>query len=898
MLEKNNLIFLPPYSEALIELKDELEKIADLEGFELMEMADILEANQIIPTIGPSLTILSTAKTCAQLLKTNSKYLKDLKSKVILITPQMIPDNTVNKLVQIGLTEYIQEPIQIKSLLYKTKLILNNLPKIEVEDEGSELDDQVIHSDLEDENLDTHEKQRMEKGILAEEELGELHKNETTDNNLNVINTQMKSNVAKSHMNLKLDFEKEKEENLEDQSKSSNEKKGEFTRKDVNNIEINFESDEKNKEKSPREKDSNSRTISEKDLSIKLDKDLKKSLKDEINLQLETELEQEETEKHKKNENIARKNKGDLKIDFDDEPKKKKNNEIDLKLSDNQEENRKKEEKKSENDNQRISSGDDLKMNFEKSLEEDLLKKKTRDDENTKVKKLKDNLILENGENPINNKESRNSNKPGYKITKKETKASEGKDEIRKKKLQLDIISEEDKENKKQSKEKELTLKRIKDLKLKAEEIKKEKKKSTLSLREEENNKKTIKEKKETDTNVRDNSKETSLKKEENKSKKKKKNDKDLNKEETSDLELSLTEELSKLENKNKKNDKETKDRKRDITLEIEKDKDTSESIPEEELERKKKESQNIDLRIHKSKHGFTEEITLDLMKGEGKVDHIDNKFKSKKHTDIRIDFGEKKDLGEQTIDYRKLKKEFVELAQQLALQPDFDPKASENKNESLYKKDHVYTPQSKGIEFAIQIQQAYLEENNNDVEIFYLLSNIFKNEFHAKFAILIIDNETNEFIDHHQTFQDEEVDLKEIPIEQRWSSILPAHIDSWKEVTLPCWEDDTFKNDHNKFIFPFFENSVHLGFSIVAFEDIIDKDLSGTIEVLMESLRGVVLEIVHNGSSSPKSNEVNISENSSNTKQEKSKDKTTTEKVLEPKMNKGFMSNLFGEKR
>ena len=73
---KKPLIIVKPLTESLNLLHEAAAELAEEEGFEIYITESVEEASQLIPTIGPSLSLLASPKKTAQLLKNNRNYLK------------------------------------------------------------------------------------------------------------------------------------------------------------------------------------------------------------------------------------------------------------------------------------------------------------------------------------------------------------------------------------------------------------------------------------------------------------------------------------------------------------------------------------------------------------------------------------------------------------------------------------------------------------------------------------------------------------------------------------------------------------------------------------------------------------------------------------------------------
>lgn len=135
MEEGKPLIFLHPLTKSVQALKENIEKTAEKDGIEIYDVENPEEYNQLIPTIGQSLTIACQPKKCAQCIQPLKKIIAKNNVKILLINEKNIPPKTLEKFRKIGLTEYIQEPVPPKTLLYKINLILRSLKKQQVDDE-------------------------------------------------------------------------------------------------------------------------------------------------------------------------------------------------------------------------------------------------------------------------------------------------------------------------------------------------------------------------------------------------------------------------------------------------------------------------------------------------------------------------------------------------------------------------------------------------------------------------------------------------------------------------------------------------------------------------------------------------------------------------------------------
>lgn len=124
---KKPLIFIKPYSKTLQKLFEVMQESSEEQGTEIYEIEELSEAIQIIPQIGQALVIAAHPRKTAQLLQASRQYIKKFQTKVLLLTPKAIPRRAIDKFMKIGLTECIVEPIAPKTLQYKVNLLLRSI---------------------------------------------------------------------------------------------------------------------------------------------------------------------------------------------------------------------------------------------------------------------------------------------------------------------------------------------------------------------------------------------------------------------------------------------------------------------------------------------------------------------------------------------------------------------------------------------------------------------------------------------------------------------------------------------------------------------------------------------------------------------------------------------------
>lgn len=211
-----SVIFLYPINKALTEFKSHLEEDG---GIEVLEVDSLSEFIQTISTIGPSIVLTSDTKKCARFLAEHKDLVNSLHSKISIVSGQELPAKTVNKLMELGLTDFISGEPHKKALELKLNLwkagIAKALEEKEEKEHPHEKDDIVTFktSSETSQKLST-ERQRVEKLISEEPVHKELIPKESKKIELDIISTPPEERKHKKAVLL----------NIENESKTKNKK--------------------------------------------------------------------------------------------------------------------------------------------------------------------------------------------------------------------------------------------------------------------------------------------------------------------------------------------------------------------------------------------------------------------------------------------------------------------------------------------------------------------------------------------------------------------------------------------------------------------------------------------------------------------------------------------------
>lgn len=903
------LIFLEPLSETLKKLKEVIEQSSEAEGIEVFEVETLQEAKQLVPTIGQALILVSHPKKCAMMLQQNRKTIKKLQSKTIMLSPKTIPRKTMDKFMKVGLTECVVEPVNPKTLLYKVKLQLRS---IATKKESGEM--QKKFEDGKSEQIENQE-QKLKKlakkqAVAAEEEIVKKEKNEDADASELYNKEKKKSNYKEESIDGYYKGKKKKQEeeelDLDDEKKKSSYQEDDLGGHYSGDVKKKLDIEDEEAKASERAL-TEEEELDEIKKKISLEVDQEDMMADERH-QMEEELEEREKKKkaslnleeddskdpYDRGENVAEDlgghYKGDVKkgLDIEDEP------EITQEREDHYDEDSPERKKKA----QLAISDDEPEDYVDESLpEEEREEKKKRaklevDSEDIYDERAKA-LELENDEEDLYEKEE----------------LPEAEIEDKRKKASLDVVGESEEDDEDRGKVDEI------DGYLRGGAAKK-----NLDV--------------EADPEITQ------------------------ERDDHDDEDASAYEQRAKLDVADDSqgddddlyamDDEEESKRKKNASLDIEPekvDKDVEFEGNEEDLDeyRKKKAGLNVDddSDYGKKDGTFQEKEQKYGNRANARADHIKTHYSSKeslKHGDddwgddwkkpkkeeedfpvereeLALIIPQDDDLGEQTIDYGQLKKEFDEINW------DDLPRKKKNKSpiitsvqpvlktfkktiynedgeeeiieeaelieEEVSGRDKVFEPNPVGMDVAIKVLNLYYDKEKTNDDIFEYASQELYERYKGFTTYFVFDKEKGNYDEIFNQFSKVEItdeNKEEVEaIKDKWDELLGEGKAGWQNAKLPIWEDQSFQAEKNIFVFPLYEGVNSLGFNVVYFDHQFKEEDSKTIEMILESTRGLFLQIYEDkyGTS-----------NGVKKKDKKKKDEESAGKKI-----KGFFGGLFGKK-
>ncbi|MEK6626393.1 MAG: hypothetical protein AABY86_15595, partial [Bdellovibrionota bacterium] len=240
----------------------------------------------------------------------------------------------------------------------------------------------------------------------------------------------------------------------------------------------------------------------------------------------------------------------------------------------------------------------------------------------------------------------------------------------------------------------------------------------------------------------------------------------------------------------------------------------------------------------------------------------------------------EKENLGEQTIDYKKIKEEFaaldgafthqVKTRDQISeqsehpsnLSPGGTAYGAQNVTDQDGNIQTIYYPNSKGIEYAVRALYLYADKDAKDIDILTYLGKTMHSKLKGRISFLRKDINNNLYIElfnGHLYFRsliseiDNSTDSTSTPLTapqiisaELWETYKLQNLNSWSQTRLPSWSDETFQKENLTYVYPYYEGTDCMGFAVIDFAGKVDQSQAPLIEILCESARSIYLYNYH----------------------------------------------------
>jgi hypothetical protein len=905
IMKKKALIFVYPLSESMRELKQIMEENDQEENVDIFDVDLISEIDQLLPTLGPSLTLVSQPKKCAQMLKDNRKIIKKFQSKVLLLTTKLVSRKIYDKLRKIGLTEQVQEPVLPKTLLFKVRLLLRSLKDIEDTEKQKQGKIKVKTSEFESTSEGDESGLRLEKGVLAEIEvdedsgsknakfdlvidesgdgggtkdvdlkleLGESSSFSDHNDGFNALDGgNSKLEIHADSMALDIDSDETFQQhtklgdlNLE-QAKDNDD--GSFdlnieqsVLSEAEKVNLDIEAGTKGDASGPTELDLDpalSSLNNKMNLDDLVNKDENHAKKENVSLDLD-ELEKEAKAQMEEVEPAAKSSEALGDLDFDLDGGSLNSDEVlgDLNLEEGKSKNKVDEELNLDMDDGKSHDNEELgNLDLEaskKDIEEEIESLDLEAGSSTNEEDVLGELDLEDGQ-------SLDKNVNDFDL-------EEGEQKKRHQDTELGL----EESSKKEKSSTELDLEEVGGLSKNEEDLDLNLESDSQSLSDQD-----VQLEIDSDNNVKNNETELDLESSGPLSMNEKGAELEL---EEGDSGRSLEKtDLNLIDSLGGQKDDELNTVKDIDELEVKKGTDLNLDIQSEtslknkddvvldieagmQEEKEEKEEKHFDWEEYKKKSGATDDFGS-LINKKKKAEGFEDIYEKNKN-DVEIDYGQLKEefedvaidmsqerlaklQGKKFVADAEADKEFQSKKREDEEFEDMD-KNSEEEEEEEETKDEVFQPQINGLDIAYEVLQLYLDRTVKDKEILEFLSKRLVEEYSCDIEFVVYDKSSKKYVDQYVSSVELADDKKTEEEKTLWAKRRIEVLDKCSDISIPQWTDGTFRDPNNEFIYPYFEGVDKMGIAHVKFNKQVEEADTGKIEVQLECARGIFLEKYH----------------------------------------------------
>jgi hypothetical protein len=287
----------------------------------------------------------------------------------------------------------------------------------------------------------------------------------------------------------------------------------------------------------------------------------------------------------------------------------------------------------------------------------------------------------------------------------------------------------------------------------------------------------------------------------------------------------------------------------------------------------------------------------LELIPGKAKINNF-----------ATTEAGARKDLGEMTIDYRKLKEEFDMMS---FSGRSIDSGAFSTSSEAALKNTddddsfNVVEIDPKSLDFSISIINSIYNKDLKAKQIFSMITDELVNSYHCYPVFYTYKLSDKKFTEVFNTFSevkaprmtDEKINWwsdfkKDTSIFEHYQSKsmttwrCPEIINEgviWEDVELPTWAEQELKTKKVELIFPYFDGLDRMGLAVIFFQDGLDPKKADGLLTVLEMARTLFLDSIQRYQVTPI----------------KDKDVTDSDPKEEEKKNiLGFFGGLFGKRK
>ena len=280
----------------------------------------------------------------------------------------------------------------------------------------------------------------------------------------------------------------------------------------------------------------------------------------------------------------------------------------------------------------------------------------------------------------------------------------------------------------------------------------------------------------------------------------------------------------------------------------------------EVEIDHEKKSGQIDELDIEQKKHTQLEEIENENTKKSMLNIAIDTNKTLRSNEQIQLDreeyeknlvYDQNENLDEQILDYSKLKKsKRTGVSQEVDddLPEDIRAKILENLEEPELK---FFESKTFGLEFLVFFNHFLLQSDIQISKLCKFIHFAFIKEYHADLSLYVNTVGVQENINVSAMYKlyEGHIEAQTVFPSEEYKKLKAQNETLWGTINLPTWEDNTFQLEPNSFIYPYYQDGVHLGFAVVHFKLKLEgHEQAKEVESLLMMLKGTIFAALKEG--------------------------------------------------
>ena len=256
------------------------------------------------------------------------------------------------------------------------------------------------------------------------------------------------------------------------------------------------------------------------------------------------------------------------------------------------------------------------------------------------------------------------------------------------------------------------------------------------------------------------------------------------------------------------------------------------------------------------------------------KKDESSTEKASKNQSTNELDHSlKRKDAGEITIDYRKLREEFSENMRSSNKAPNRSDEEHFNTAEEIEEQAQVVELKANGFDFAISVINQYYNLQEKPEEILTTIARkLFKEEkgYCALYSYQTFSNSHQEVyngfsvlqpsqLEYWNEFIKDESNLAHLYTKSMstWMCrAIPDKDSYWSDTDLPSWANQELTNKVVELVYPFYDGLDRMGMAYVYFPDGIRPQNEKKIIILLELMRGILLDKIQRATTNADEND------------------------------------------